>query len=749
MKRDQTIDLDGFWRFRLDPEMLGEHYPEQLDIPWSFDFRWMNLDHDEREWQDISVPSCWQEHGYHYNGAAWYRKQIQTNLSTRDNQRIWLNFEGVDYLSDVWINEHYLGSHEGYFSSFEYEITPYIGADKNLVVVRVESPNDISAKETQYGQLKNIIKGALQRWDANNPEVNPGGIWNHVEVYTTGPGKIQDIGIQTAIHQLPPDSDIARPVPASLILTVSISGAEDITPSHLTKLTARLRRLDREHYEFETSLPIQILPGSSSWPLVFNLEQAYLWFTWDLGTPHLYELEVTLEVNGRISDRVYQTFGFRKIERSKGWETYLNGIRFYQRGANYLSDQYLSSMDKARYQRDIALLREANLNTVHPFAVVEKQIFYSLCDEAGILVYQDFPMWLTMDNSSDLARRAEYQLKELIAQFHHHPSIAIWNFGSQPSVANFEKLGALLTHTAQGLDPSRIAHQANSMIDRHGRELDPLNDYKWHRKRIKEFQEKYDWRVDTHQYYGWYWADLEALKSVPVEDLELVTEYGAQALPDRDHLEEFIPALALYPPDWSFYTRRCFQPQMQFDHICLPTNLEEMIQASQDYQARFIKYHTEYYRRHKYTPNNGAHYFCFNDCWPAITWSVVDYRRERKPGFMALQQAMAPLQVFLEFTDKLIAGQNNAPTVWLVNDFPTGFAQLQLDWQLRILEQPESIERGSIQLQVGANSKREAGKLGFAFDKSGKYLIDLRLESQGEFLISNSYEILVLESSLK
>jgi beta-mannosidase len=658
---------------------------------------------------------------------------------------VWLGFNGVDYLTDVWINEHYLGSHEGYFSSFEYEITPFLSAENNLLAVRVQSPNDISAKETQYGQLKTYIKGALQRWDVNNPEVNPGGIWNRVSLYATGPAKIQHLGIQTAIHRHPPARDPTQPVPAGLVLTVAISGAEHISPASQARLTARLRRRDQEAFQGETTIPIQILLGPSSWPVVINLEQTYLWYTWDLGTPSLYDLEVTLEVNGVLSDRVQQTFGFRKIERGAGWEVYLNGIRFYQRGANYLSDQFLSSMDERRYEQDVALLREANLNTVHPFAVVEKQVFYDVCDRTGILVYQDFPMWLTMDNSSDLVRRAQSQLKELIAQFHHHPSIAIWNFGSQPSVANFDKLGALLRRTAQELDPSRIAHQANSMIERHGRELDPINDYKWHRKRIKEFQNKYDWRVDTHQYYGWYWADLKTLKSVPLEDLELVTEYGAQALPDQEHLEEFIPAQALYPPDWSFYTRRCFQPQMQFDHIPQPTSLEQMVHDSQEYQARFIQYHTEYYRRHKFAPNNGAHYFCFNDCWPAITWSVVDYRRQRKPGFYALQKAMAPVQVFLDFKDELKAGQENAPAIWLVNDLPREYPNLALHWMLFALAKPDLIVRGSLSLSLEANSRQAAGRLDYAFDAPGSYHVDLALESQGKQLISNAYDISVTD----
>ena len=610
INRPNELDLGGKWFFRLDHDDLGEHFPERLDIPWVYDARWMNLDHDIREWSPIRVPACWQEEGYAYNGVAWYRTTLPAETAARSDRRYWLCFSGVDYFSDVWVNEHYLGSHEGYFSSFQYEITPYLSSEPNLLVVRVDSPNDILSKERQYGQLKSLLKGALQRWDVNNPEVNPGGIWNNVTLYSTGSGAIQAVDLQTMIHQLPDAQSPLSGVPVSVLLQVSLTGFPLPDISTEASLRVRLRQKDQSDAVAEATVPLPLLPGPSVWPVAIDLDRAELWYTWDLGEQHLYEAEITLNVNGEVSDQVYRTFGFRKIEQRQGWELYLNGLPFYQRGANYLSDQFLSSMDMARYQRDIELLREANLNTVHPFAVIEKQVFYDLCDRAGLLVYQDFPMWLTMDNTSDLVRRAGQQLRELIAQFSHHPCIGVWNFGSQPSVANFQKLGAHLTQLAKELDPSRVAHQANAMIDRHGRELDPVDDYKWHRKRLKEFQEKYDWRMDTHQYYGWYWADLKALRSVPLEDLELVTEYGAQALPDQELLKEIIPAESLYPPDWPSYTRRCYQPEIQFDHIPQPASLDQMISDSQSYQMHFIQYHTEYYRIHKGSPNQGAHYFC-------------------------------------------------------------------------------------------------------------------------------------------
>ncbi len=742
MAQNKKIDLGGNWLFRQDPERMGEHYRGQLDIPWQYDARWMNWAQDERQWTSIRVPSCWQESGHAYNGAAWYRTTFPTPIELEKDARVWLQFNGIDYFADIWLNERYLGSHEGYFSAFEFEATPYLASD-NLLVARVDAPNDINAKEAQPGQLKGMLKGALQRWDVNNPQVNPGGIWNDVTIRLTGPGAIRNLQLTPLMLDLPESDSPAETAPATLYINLTLAGFQQNQISRNAKLNVRLRKLDEPTIIAETSQSIPALPTEQTWPLQIELDEAELWYTWDLGEPNLYTVEVALEIDGKPSDEVEKTFGFRQIDRTSGWETYLNGIRFFQRGANYLSDQYLSSMTIDRYRQDVELLREANLNTVHPFAVVEKQEFYEQCDRQGILVYQDFPMWLTMSNQSDLVRRANIQLEELIDQFGHHPSIGIWNFGSQPSVANFEKLGASLVQTARRLDPSRIAHQANSMIDRHGREMHPLDDYKWHRKRLDEFQAKYDWRVDTHQYFGWYWGDLPLLKNVSLDDLQLITEYGAQALPDEGMLRKFIPEDALFPPAWPYYAQRCFQPDMQYDYIPPSENLDQMITDSQAYQARFIQYHTEYYRRHKFAPTNGAHYFCFNDCWPAITWSVVDYERQRKPGFHALRQSMAPLQILLDYPDECFAGQDNAPTVWVVNDFPNAYQNLVVKWKALAQNEKAIVAQGELVIDAKANSLARIGQLDYSFEQAGKFTVKTEIWFDDSVLAENSYQLKV------
>ncbi len=224
-------------------------------------------------------------------------------------------------------------------------------------------------------------------------------------------------------------------------------------------------------------------------------------------------------------------------------------MRFFQRGANYLSDQFLSLMDRERYAKDINLLKEANLNTVHTFCVVEKQVFYDLCDAAGLLVYQDFPIWLMADNSSDLVRRAIGQAQELIDQFGNHPSIGIWNYGSQPSPANFEKLCSALALYARRNDPGRIVNQANAIFAFTERNyIHSERSFFWDPEYAGRVAQSYDWRFDTHWYLGWYVGEMEDLREVASQHLQLVTEYGAQSLPRQETLASFISLEGLYPP---------------------------------------------------------------------------------------------------------------------------------------------------------------------------------------------------------
>jgi beta-mannosidase len=308
---------------------------------------------------------------------------------------------------------------------------------------------------------------------------------------------------------------------------------------------------------------------------------------------------------------------------------------------------------------------------MHPFCVVERQEFYDLCDEIGLLVYQDFPLWMMVSNDSDLVRRALPQARSLLRQWGHHPSIAIWNFGSQPSVANFKKISAVLAEQARRLDPSRVVSQANAAFARDGDDTHPTRSFFWQEEAGVEMANAYDWRFDTHIYAGWYYGEASDVENVPKEHLELVTEFGAQALPRRTTLEQIIPAEDLYPPKWSSYAARCCQVDILRNRVSIGESLDEFIANTQRYQADVLRTHIEYYRRHKFTPCNGAHIFAFSDCWPAVTWSIIEYDRTPKAAYEVVRRAMAPLQVFLAPLEEEMTADTWRLRMTVVNDLLT------------------------------------------------------------------------------
>lgn len=748
MRRDTERSLDGEWRFRLDPEDLGEHYRENLDEIWAFDERWMRRDYDDADWEQIPVPSCWQEADYDYNGIAWYRRSLP-RLPADGKTRTWIQFQGVDYFSDTWVNGYYLGSHEGYFDAFEYEISPYLDSAEGVLAVRVESPQDIRSKERQEWQLKSLLKGALQRWDVNNPLVNPGGIWNHVALYRTGAAHIGELHVRTALLD-EEDGPRSATAPARVMVSCVVDvaggsgrhGAHAHGGEHVLRIAVAPVNGEAPGATTDAALP----PSFGATPLTvwLDLPEARLWYPWDLGEQPLYRLTASLHSAAGISDSVTSTFGIRSIVSASGWEVTVNGHRVFQRGANYLSDQFLSRMDRDRYAADVALAREANLNTLHPFCVVEKQELYDECDRQGVLVYQDFPMWLMMSNDSDLVRRSVAAMGRLIDQFGHHPSIFVWNCGSQPSRGNFEKLGHALVREARRKDPSRIAHQANALLDYAGIQgplhRNPVGDFHWSEATADAYASTYDWRVDTHQYFGWYYEkELSDLDRVPTRYLELVTEYGAQALPSRDLLNAIIPASRRFPPHWPSYAMRCFQQEEQLRYIPPPSSLEAFVAASQEYQARFLQYHTEYYRRHKFAPCNGAHMFCFNDCWPAITWSVVDYERTPKLGYEALRLAMAPVQCLADLPYRLTTDVPVRFDVWIVNDTSTQLSDALCRWW--VVLDGERVAEGELPAAVGPCGINHVGEGELPAMQAGAFSVHAELlrGHRGSRIVENRY----------
>jgi len=761
MPGTNTVRLNGLWNFRLDPKNLGEHFPDQLAYTHRHDARWMAPDYDDSDWEKINVPACWQTEGYDYNGVAWYRTTFPRPFAKGADNRAWLQFKGVDYTCDVWLNGRCLGSREGYFGQFGFEISSFL-QEKNELAVRVDAPRGVLGEEDELWQNKNMVKGALERWDVNDPTLNPGGIWDDVEIVVTGPARIASTKIQARPCEFPPIDRPNDPVRAIVAVELELDMIAASAPIEYEIDVELLPVGNTEavaNERIKETVSTLLFPGTQAERVIVQLDEARLWWTWDLGTPQLYQLSVCLRNKKGVSDRMETRFGIRQIEQREGSSLYLNNVRFFQRGANYLSDQLLSRMTHDRYKEDLALVREANLNTIHPFCIIERQMFYDQCDEEGVLIYQDFPMWMTMSNESEFVRRAVAQATEMIDQFGCHPSIAIWNMGSQPSPANFEKLNSALAYTAQQADPSRVVKQGNASVAFDGDPVHSHGSFFWDPALLEQYARDFDWRSDLHLYFGWYMGEKEDLAQMPDSYYQLVTEFGAQSLPRKETLEKIIGSDDLFPPDWRKLSRHCAQKERLIERACPEPaeragdfkNIDDLIMATQQYQAELVRYHVEFYRRRKFKPCNGAHVFCFNDCWPAVTWSLVEFDRTPKLAYKALKRSMAPLQAFVDL-DRLTfrVNENNHLAICVVNDLQKRYTNASV----RVVISSPNVDDAAgatlvkeFRCDLPPSGLVDLDPVEWLPKTMGKYHLDLSVFQDGAVLSRNEYVLDVVENN--
>ena len=397
----QPIRLDGVWKVYPDPNNVGEEQGFHLGS------------YDDSNWFEARVPGHWQEEIpqlRNFAGIAWYRRKF--TCTRRPGRRIWLKFGGVFYRATVWLNGEKLGTHEGYFGEFKFDVTEVI-KEENIVAVKVESYDERNPnKKTQIG-------GIFYHWDCRDPTFNPGGIWRSVEIYETGDIWIERVKVITKVKE---DGAELRVL---VWLGSAISGE--------ARLNIKIFPKNFEGKSYSVERSIEVSQGTNLVEETIIVDEPKLWWTWDLGKQNLYILQVGVYIGDDISDTKNIVFGIRDIRahmRRSGWVLYLNGKRLFIRGTNYgPTSQRVAYVTKEMIERDVKLMREANINMVRIHAYINPEVL-SVFDEYGILVWQDMPLqWLYSKKIRDAAIE---NAKEFVRIVENHASVAIINCHNEP-----------------------------------------------------------------------------------------------------------------------------------------------------------------------------------------------------------------------------------------------------------------------------------------------------------------------------
>jgi beta-mannosidase len=664
-----------------------------------------------RAWTPIRVPWHWQlEDAFAaYEGLVLYRCRFPAGRLP-EGAMLSLRFGGVYYAARVWLNGAYLGDHEGYFSAFEFDVTDDVVTDgENELLVEVFSPEESDEND------RKTIGGVWARWDGMAPHINPGGIFKEVGLVVDGGVRIRSLAA-TADHT---GRGVAH---VNLYCRYNTRA----------RLVGRVRPLDFEAQGVEFEREVQLEEGEHRFEIGFRLPDVRVWSTWDRGEQALYELVMSCD-----GAEEQTRFGASTVEL-RDWKVYLNGERIFLRGINYLpSDAYPARATEELLRKDASLVRGAGMNAVRVHAHVSDSAFYEACDELGLLVLQDFPLQWTHRRS--IFGPAVAQAGEMARTLRGNPSVGIYLAHDEPFfVAPPEKwsLLGLLRTAAEVLSPRWMLWQR--------RVLDPAV--------VRAISEEDDARpvidaaghplTTNHLYFGWYYGkfrDLERVVKVFPVFSRFPTEYGAQALPDPESLEEIWPSGT--PPDWSVLSLN-YRLQIQRMARYVPWRGDRMLflRESQRYQAEVLKHATELFRRRKYGPTGGTFAFMLNDPAPAVSWSVVDWRRRPKSAYEALLAAMGPVLICAEYPkERYEVGARISLPLFIINDFSRELGRVSWEWDL--LVGGSSVARGAGETRVPKDCVMRIGEAVATLPAPGPAV--LRLRFFGDEPISNEYRFSV------
>jgi beta-mannosidase len=627
------MDLGGAWRAAEADDTLRRQFPDPELV--------------DDDWTEIQVPGHWRSTPAfeHSDGPLFYRRRFETlapetSTSTSGTRR-WLDFDGIFYQGDVWLDGSYLGDTEGYFVPHSFEVTEALAAGSEHILA-VEAtcapPSDRTAKRN--------LTGIFQHWDCIDPSWNPGGIWAPVRVTDTGPVRIRALKIlcreateDRAILDIQADLDALDATAATLTTSVTLAATVGLHPGPSADAEPLVTKTAEE----------RLAGGRNRVRWRVTVERPQLWWPHSLGDQPLHEVAVTVAIGGEPSDERRALTGLRQI-RMRNFVATVNGERLFLKGANLGPvRRELAEATPAECETDVRLARDAGLDLLRIHAHVSRPELYDAADRAGMLLWQDLPLQWGYGN---VRRQAVSQARQAVRLLGHHPSIALWCGHNEPFALDIPPGGTVEGSVVRQFVAGQFLPGFNKTV------LD---------RSIKRTLERADRSrpvvshsgvlphpsggTDTHLYCGWYHSDERDFPSIlarlPIL-ARFVSEFGAQAVPET--------AAWMHPEDWPHldWARLGASHALQkdvFDRRVPPAehaSFEEWRRATQDYQSTVIRHHVETLRRLKYRPTGGFCQFLLADAQPAVSWSVLDHHRVPKAGYQALAEACAPVIVVAE-----------------------------------------------------------------------------------------------------
>jgi beta-mannosidase len=626
---------------------------------------------------DIAKAEKYEPYFYaeHWKDYRWMEDQFYTYRTAFQKpelnlgERLVFVSKGIDYQFKIFLNGEELLSQEGMFTPVSLDLTDQL-RDRNELKILVFPAPKVPGRPVDRSQASRSVKPAVSYgWDWH-PRLIPLGIWDETYLEKRPSSFIEDFHVNYTLNQDLTKADIQ----------LELSG------QNLKGLPFIWTLKDENGRE--------VLKSEGKMELSFANPQ--LWWTHDQGKPYLYTSTIQLlDTSGKIIQTSESKIGFRRIRlvmNQGAWnepegfpktrsvppaQLEINGRKIFCKGTNWVNPEIFPGIiTRERYDELLRLAKEANFNILRIWGggIVNKESFFELCDEKGILVWQEFP--LACNNYPDDSHYLSILKQEsasIINRVKKHPSLAFWCGGNElfnawSGMTDQSLALRLLNSQCLELDPKTPFIPTSPLMGMgHGnyvfRDLDPNN---------KE----------------------EVFSNMARAHFTTYTEFGMPSPASVGVLKTIIPKEELWPPKpgTSWESHHAYNAWVGNTWLCqdiieeyfgTSNSLEELVANGQLMQGEGYKCIYEEARRQKPYCSMATNW-CYQEPWPtAANNSLLSYPAIPKPGYYAVKNACRPVLASAKFSKfKWTEGETFFADLWMLSDLPADLPAGKMTFKL-------------------------------------------------------------------
>ena len=583
--------------------------------------------------RDINFSLQYKPEDSPFRKSWWYRTEFVLD-SSLEGQRIWLNFRGINYSANIWLNGKRIASTDyvnGTFRLYDFDITHFVlVGKKNAMAVEVFSPEPDDLAITFID------------WAPGMPDDNM-GIWQPIILYSSGPVALKNTFVHTRLNthtldeaELAIETEIVNTQDHTIETEIECT-TENITfNKHITVDPLSTNKLIFTHHEFPQ----------------LKIRNPRLWWPYQLGKPELYKLRMILKTEDNVSDSTNITFGIREIKavnNEHGARLFLiNGKELLIRGTAWSPDLMLRQ-SKRQDEIDIDFLINLNMNAVRLEGKLATDYFWDLCDQKGILVLAGWPccnhfekwdIWKYGD--INVARESE---RSQILRLRNHPSFAAWFYGSDfPPPENVERVYLeVLQETYNNLPRiSSAAHKPSKLTGVTGVKM-----------------------AGPYSYVPpIYWYDQERQGYAERFNTETCPDV---CIPIMESIERTLPQDQLYVGSeaWNHHAGVGvqFNNTKKIDEAISkrygqPKDLSDYLKTAQvlGYESWRAMYEAH---NRNFPKATGIIGWMHNSPWPSLIWQLYDYFLNPNGAFFGTKKACEPLHIQYSYDDH---------SIWIINN---------------------------------------------------------------------------------